>query len=54
MAHKDRGVGSISAECECKYNFTCGYCCRSAKPWFWTPTKTMHFYPCKKEINNVS
>ncbi len=25
--------------CECLSNFTCGYCLRNAKPWFWTPSK---------------
>lgn len=27
---------SRSAECECTYNFTCGYCLRNAKPWLFT------------------
>lgn len=26
-------MASISVECECLNNFTCGYCCRNAKPW---------------------
>lgn len=25
-----------SAECSCESNRTCGYCCRNAKPWFFT------------------
>lgn len=25
-----------SAECKCERNFTCGYCLRNAKPWFFT------------------
>ena len=24
--------GARSVECVCTYNFTCGYCCRNAKP----------------------
>ena len=27
-----------SAECECTYNFTCGYCLRNAPPWHFTPS----------------
>jgi hypothetical protein len=25
-----------SVECKCEFNFTCGYCLRNAKPWFYT------------------
>lgn len=25
-----------SSECQCTYNFTCGYCLRNMKPWFFT------------------
>jgi hypothetical protein len=35
---------AISAECKCTHNFTCGYCCRNAKPWLFTTTTTMHFF----------
>lgn len=30
--------GARSAECQCEYNFTCGYCLRNAKPWHFTPS----------------
>ena len=23
-------------ECKCDHSFTCGFCLRNAKPWFWT------------------
>ena len=25
------------ADCQCTRSFTCGYCCRNAKPYFFTP-----------------
>jgi hypothetical protein len=27
-----------SIECECESNFTCGYCVKNAKPYFFTPS----------------
>jgi hypothetical protein len=29
-----------SIECECTYSYTCGYCLRNAKPYFFTPSHT--------------
>ena len=31
-------MSARSINCECTYGFTCGYCCRNAKPYFFTPT----------------
>jgi hypothetical protein len=28
--------GAKSIECKCTDDFTCGYCLRNAKPWFYT------------------
>lgn len=29
-------AGARSAECKCESNFTCGYCLRNRKPYFYT------------------
>lgn len=34
-----------SGECRCEQNFTCGYCLRNAKPWFFTADQDPRLRP---------
>lgn len=33
---KEKEMAARSAECKCESNFTCRYCLRKAKPWYFT------------------
>lgn len=33
-----------SIECKCDYNFTCGYCLRNAKPYYYTLSSGERIY----------
>ena len=36
--------GSVSIECKCNPYYTCGYCLRNAKPYFFTPLKDIPMF----------
>lgn len=39
-----------SIECRCTDSFTCGYCCRNAKPYLFTPSAPESFADyCKRK-----
>src|SRR5690242_19604474 len=40
-----------SSECQCTYNFTCGYCLRNMKPYHFTPSKHTHEYKPGKSLD---
>lgn len=31
--------------CECTHQFTCGFCCRKAKPWVFTTSTGAKLWP---------
>ena len=36
-----------SSECTCHSDMTCGYCCRNAKPYNFTPSESAGYFPAK-------
>ena len=33
-----------STDCTCDASFTCGHCCRNAKPWLFTPSDSSYLF----------